>query len=114
MRHLIPLALLPGLVLAGAGCKRAKLRPRPTDESGASIASTIHTGDPKLAAQLISGFYQIEQGAWRWTGRQFTVVLHPPLGAAQNGARLEMDFTVPPVSIEKLGAQTLSATMNGV
>ena len=52
--------------------------------------------------QLVSGFYGIETGAWRWTGKQFAVALGTPAGAAQKGAVLELKLTVPPVTIEKL------------
>ena len=70
-------------------------------------------GDPKTATQLISGFYGIEQNAWRWTARRFTLVLRPPLGAAQKGATLQLRLTVPSVIVEKLKTIALSATIDG-
>jgi hypothetical protein len=76
-------------------------------------ASTVQTGDPKTAGQLVSGFYGIENGAWRWTQRQFTVLLASPAGAAQSGAILELRLTVPPPSIEKLKSLTLTASVEG-
>jgi len=100
--------LLVTLAFVPLGCKRkqaVRVAPR--------IASTIHMGDPQTAAQLISGFYGIEQNAWRWTGRRFTLVLAPPLGAAQKGGTLQLRLTVPPVIIEKLKTISLSAVING-
>ena len=55
----------------------------------------------------------IEQNSWRWTARQFSVVLRPPFGAAQRGARLELALTVPKVVTDKLKTVSLSATVDG-
>ena len=97
--------LLVTLAFAPLGCKRKPAGPR--------MASTIHMGDPQTAPQLTSGFYGIEQNAWRWTGRRFSLVLRPPLGAAQKGVTLQLRLTVPPVIVEKLKTIALSATING-
>jgi hypothetical protein len=100
--------LLLTLAFAPLGCKRKQA------VKGASpMASTVHMGDPQTEAQLIGGFYGIEQSAWRWSGRRFSVALGPPLGAAQKGATLQLRLTVPPVVIEKLTTITLSATIGG-
>jgi hypothetical protein len=104
--------LLVTLAFAPLGCKRKKAGELPAGEAP-RMASTIHMGDPRIGAQLISGFYGIEQNAWRWSGRRFSVALRPPLGAAQKGATLQVRLTVPPVVIEKLTTISLSATING-
>jgi hypothetical protein len=91
------------LALAPLGCKR----------KAPGMVSTIHMGDPRTGTQLIGGFYGIEQSAWRWTWRRFSLVLRPPLGAAQKGATLQVRLTVPPVIVEKLKTITLSATIGG-
>jgi len=70
-------------------------------------------GDPLAAHQLMSGFYDIEAHAWRWTQRQFAVRLRPPSRAARNGASLEVHLTVPKPSIDKLQSLTLSASIAG-
>lgn len=107
-------ALVVTLAFAPLGCKRAKkVAVQQTVEEAQRVASTVQMGDPKAETQLVTGFYGIEQNAWRWTGRQFTVALHPPVGAAQKGARLQLAFSVPPVVIEKLKTITLSATAGG-
>ena len=105
--------LLVTLAFVPLGCKRKRAVVQPTGDEAPSMASTIHMGDPKTGTQLISGFYGIEQNAWRWTGRRFTLVLAPPLGAAQKGGTLQLRLTVPPVIIEKLKTISLSAVING-
>jgi len=70
--------------------------------------------DARTPMQLVHGFYQLESGAWRWTGRTFGVSLRVPPNAAQNGARLMMKVTVPQTQLDKLKSLTLSAKVNGV
>ena len=77
------------------------------------VPTTVQLGDPRAAGQVVSGFYDIEDGAWRWTGKQFVVELGTPLGAAGRGATLELHFTIPPVVIEKNPSITLSASVDG-
>jgi hypothetical protein len=84
-----------------------------TDEETPRMASAISMGDPKADTQLAAGLYGVEAGAWRWTAKQFTVVLRTPSGSAQNGGKLQLKLTVPPVIIEKLKTISLSATANG-
>ena len=100
--------LLLTLAFAPLGCKR-----KPAGQEAPGMASTIHMGDPRIGNQLVSGFYGIEQNAWRWTGRRFSLELRPPFGAAQQGATLKLRLTVPPVIVEKLTSISLSATIGG-
>jgi hypothetical protein len=109
MRIGIGLALA-ALLWAPAGCKR---RQPAAAQSTRGIATTVQMGDPRAADQLVNGFYDIEDGAWRWTGKQFVVELGTPLGANTRGATLQFQLTVPPVVIEKNGAVTLSASVDG-
>jgi hypothetical protein len=114
MKRALVAALLAVALCAAAGChRRKKAEPEAAAETGPRIASTVHLGDPKSAPQLIGGFYDIESGAWRWTGKQFTVELGVPFGAAQKGAALVLDLTVPPVVIEKGKSVTLAAAVDG-
>ncbi len=94
-------------VLALAGCRHK----RAAEENG--LASTIHMGNPRAERQLVSGFYGIENAAWRWTARTFAVALRPPAGAKAHGGVLQMRLTVPPPVTEKLGPVTLSASVAG-
>lgn len=110
MRIGIGLALA-ALLWAPAACKHK--RPAAEAVEGKRIASTVQMGDPRAAGQLLSGFYDIEENAWRWTGKQFVVELGTPLGAAGRGATLEFQFTIPPNVIEKNGSVMLSASVDG-
>ncbi len=107
-------AVLAALALAPVGCKEAKkVQVQQTVEESPRLASVIRMGDAKLESQLVSGFYGIEGNSWRWSARQFTVVLRPPFGASQRGGTLQLSLTVPPVIIEKLKNVSLSASVDG-
>jgi hypothetical protein len=112
-RLVLCLAALP-LLLAPLGCRRSrKVKVQATEEEAPRMASIIHMSDPKTASQLVSGFYDVEQNAWRWAQKRFSVVLRPPTGAAQRGAALNLRFTVPDVVITRLQSVTISASVNG-
>lgn len=96
-------------MLAPAGCRRKK-KGR-TREDG--LASMINVADPADSAQIVRGFSNVEADAWRWSTSKFSVVLRPPAGAAQNGAKLDMTFTLHEAVVSKLGPVTVSATVNG-
>jgi hypothetical protein len=113
MNRALGVALLAAALWAPVGCHRKKATESATVEEAPRVASTVHTGDPKSAPQLLSGFYDIENGAWRWTGKQFTVELGVPFGAGQKGATLELDFSIPDVAIAKSKTLTLAASVDG-
>jgi hypothetical protein len=98
-------------IFAAPACKRRKVRTAATDEETPRVASAISVADPKAEPQLVTGFYGVEDGAWRWTAKQFTVSLRPPLGSAANGAKLSVKVTVPQVLIDKNKNVTLAATV---
>jgi hypothetical protein len=105
------------MALALAACSREPGAPAGT--AGAAVrppefVSVLNMSDPQAATQLTRGFWALENGAWRWTASQFAVTLGPPAGAAQNGARLDLNLTITPGTIEKLGPMTLSASAGGV
>src|ERR1035441_1597155 len=104
---------LAALLLAAAACNYEKVHKQPTMEEAPRLSSTVHMGDATAAAQLISGFHDIEGGSWRWTQKQFAVTLRPPAQAARQGAVLELHLTVPEPSIEKLKSLTLTASVGG-
>jgi len=103
-----------GAVLLLAILSGCQLAPETSDGAGPAFASTVHTGDPKVAGQLRSGFHGIEQNAWRWTAQEFSVVLHPPLGSAQAGAVLKVSLTIPDIVIQRLKTISLGGTLGGV
>jgi len=104
--------LVGALAFVPSACKRKKVQPQATIEDGApALAATVHVNDPKMAEQLLTGFYDIEANAWRWTAQKFTVLLRPPAGAGQLGATLQVHLTVPAVVIEKEKSVTLRAAI---
>jgi hypothetical protein len=84
------------------------------DDTAQRLTSTVRMNDTKASAQLLNGFYAIEDGAWRWTAGSFSIKLPAPSGAAQRGAILALNFTVPDVVIERLKQISLTAAINGV
>ena len=104
------------MLLGPVACKRhqQQTKEEATDEQGQTLMPMIHVADQRAAVQLVKGFYDVEQNAWRWTMKKFSVTLRPPEGAAKNGAVLQMKFSVPDPVIEKLKSVTLSATIKGV
>ncbi len=109
MRSLSLTVLLIPLLLVGAGCKRRHKSSGQTQ----LLASSIYAGDPNVAAHFAKGFYDPEEGAWRWTGKEFAVDLSPPLHSDQKGAQLVMKLAVPDAVIQKLTSVQLSASIQG-
>jgi hypothetical protein len=113
MRRKIVLAVMAAC-LALTGCRsKQKVKVQATEEEAPSLASTVHTADPRVSAQLISGFYGIEDNAWRWTAGKFSVLLRPPRTSAQKGAILQLKFALPDAIIGPLKSVSLGATVNG-
>src|SRR5579864_6625875 len=90
-------ALLAFVMLAPAGCRRKK-KGRAREDG---LASMINVADPADSAQIVRGFSNVEADAWRWSTSKFSVVLRPPAGAAQNGAKLELTFTLHEAIVNK-------------
>ncbi|MBZ5622133.1 MAG: hypothetical protein LAQ69_25905 [Acidobacteriia bacterium] len=113
-RALPACALVVTLALTPMGCKTRKVAEQQTvEEPPPSLASIVHVGDPKAAGQLLSGFHEIENHAWRWSMRQFSVVLRPPPGSAQRGAILTLKLTLPAVVLQTEKTISLSASIDG-
>jgi hypothetical protein len=101
----LTLILLPLLFVSG-GCKRRH-------RSG-EVVSTIFANDPNVASHFTAGFYGIEAGAWRWTGKEFAVTLNPPLNSAERGARLVLHVVVPEPVIQHSPSLELSSSVQGL
>ena len=84
---------------------------RKTSDSRAT--SSVNMAEPAQAAQLLSGFYDIEGGKSRWTAKSFSVLLKAPPGSDQNGADLALKLYIPDIQIRNLGPMTLSAEADG-
>jgi hypothetical protein len=74
------------------------------------ISSIVNMADPSQAAQLLTGFYDIEGQRSRWTARNFSVVLKVP---PETNEGIYLKLYVPDVQIRNLGAMTMSAEVNG-
>ncbi|MGA2601005.1 MAG: hypothetical protein ABSH09_28910, partial [Bryobacteraceae bacterium] len=77
-----------------------------------AIGSAIEMANPATANQLLSGFYDLENNAWRWTARKFSVALETPPDAAQKGATLLLHFYIPDAQSKRLGPIALGAEIN--
>lgn len=113
-RFVICLALALAISVTAACKRREGITVQQTDEDSATIASVIQVSDPRAKQQLLAGFHDIEDNAWRWTARVFSVALRPPANAGQKGATLTLKGAVPDAVIQKLNALSLSATVGGV
>ena len=72
--------------------------------------SIIRMSDLHTQNQLLSGFYSLESGAWRWTGKTFTVSLKTPPDGASTGCTLTLQGTVVPESLTN-GPLQISASV---
>ena len=72
--------------------------------------SNLNVADETTANQLLSGFWWVESGSWRWTAREFAAALQPPEDAENRGATLYLHLYIPDSQIDSLGAMTLTAT----
>ena len=104
---------LAGLFLAFALVATACKRHARTQPGKEPLLSVLVMDDPRADAQLPRGFYPPEGGSWRWTAGKFSVILRPPPGAAQYGARLELKLNLPDAVLKQAGAPTLSAGIMG-
>jgi hypothetical protein len=80
---------------------------------GSRAVSKLNTGDRARAGQLLEGFYGIEGNGWRWTAKNFSVLLKVPPGSARNGAELALRLYLPDAQVRKSGSMTLRADVGG-
>ncbi len=113
MRRLIPGAMAIALAFAHSGCKRPQPSVDIIEDEHQPALSSVHAANPRAAAQLLSGFHELEGNSWRWTKGKFSVILETPKGAAGNGAQLELKFAVPEPVIARRKAVTLLVSVEG-
>ena len=65
------------------------------------------------SADRLEGFYEIEEGRWRWSRRSFAIRFDAPALRGAPSARLSLELYLPEAEIQKLGPITLSARVNG-
>lgn len=106
--------LLSAAVLLVAGCKsRQHPNPAATIEEEVELATSISVADPKDATQLLSGFYAVEGGAWRWSMKKFAVSLATPAGALRKGATLTLNFALPDAVAGKMLGVSVTPSVAG-
>ena len=114
MRRLILALAVVSTVANLESCKRKKKQQvEYVDEGSGQLTSRVNVANPSTAIQLVRGFHDIENGAWRWTMGKFAVTLHPPKGASEKGANLGLKFVLPESILARHKSITLSATVNG-
>jgi len=99
--------------LIAVRCGPPEIAPVQPVEEQPALLSSLHMADAQAAPQLLTGFYAVEQNAWRWTAKEFTVILGLPAGAKEKGARLRFRFVIPEVVHQKLGNLTLTLSVGG-
>jgi hypothetical protein len=113
MGHRFIVPVLAAMLLSGSCRSKSRTKIQATEEEAPQLASMVHVADPRVAAQLVSGFYPVEDKAWRWTAGKFAVMLRPPRTAAEKGAVLQLKFAVPDPVISKLKTLSVTAAING-
>jgi len=107
------LTMAVAVMVAMAGCKKDPQTVRYLEEGASQLSSAVNTGDPRAAIQLLRGFHDIENNAWRWTGPKFSVALRPPKVIPTEGAKFYMDYAVAELFVQKIPSATLTITVNG-
>jgi len=100
------------LAFSLAACKSKDAGTTETAAEAPRLRASVQMGDPQTAAQLVTGFHSVENNSWRWTERQFTVLLATPR-PAQSGGVLVVRLTVPDAITSALQKITLSASIDG-
>jgi hypothetical protein len=93
-------------------CKRDRVHVE-TDEGPPRPSEKISMDDTKASSQLVSGFYGLEAGSWRWTAGRFSVLLGTPDSAVRNGATLKLELSVPQPLIDRVKTTVLRASVQG-
>jgi tRNA (mo5U34)-methyltransferase len=70
-----------------------------------------HLSGLHLGIEFLDGWHALENGAWRWTARRFSVVVR---GAFAGAETLKFRFNLPEALLAPAGPVTLAATANGV
>ncbi|HEU0124202.1 MAG TPA: hypothetical protein VFQ91_26965 [Bryobacteraceae bacterium] len=112
MRRVTMAAVAILALSAMAGCKK-KQATQYVDDGNAQLAIAVRVADPKTAIQLVRGFYDVEDNAWRWTAPKFAVTLRPPNDVAPEGAKLFLEYAVPDLFLQKVPETTLTVTVGG-
>jgi len=75
------------------------------------VLSYLHTGDLRSRPQLLSGWYGIEDGAWRWMAQEASAVLKAPPGVPPD---FELQLYFPPDFMRRAGGPvSVAVTLEG-
>ena len=86
-------------------------QPPPPVPAGSELLSYLHLGDIRSRAQLVSGWYSIEDGSWRWMAPEAEATLRPLPDAAM---QFELQLFFPPDFMSRAGSPvTVSVQLNG-
>jgi hypothetical protein len=105
--------------------ERKSAAPTTADSSGATrdptaktasppVATSVAVANPDAPAQLVEGFYAVEDNAWRWTAKRFVVKLGTPPNAQTAGATLRFKLSLPEVALKRYEKLAISATVGNV
>jgi len=113
MRRVMVVLTVLAAATALAGCTKKNQAIQYVEEGSSQLSSAINTGDPRTAIQLLRGFHDIENNAWRWTGPKFAVALRPPKEIPAEGAKLYLEYAVAELFVQKVPKATLTVVVNG-
>lgn len=109
-RHFFVLAL----AVAATACKGQHNRVTVQNEEEAPrMASLVRMNDPNASAQMLTGFYGLENNSWRWTSGKFSVLLRTPPSTAAQGGVVTFAFSLPDIVIQRLKGVEITASVNG-
>ncbi len=89
---------------AGPGPATPSEGPRPEPRY-----SYIRTNDLRAAPQLLSGWYQVEEGSWRWMARRSEAVLAAP---KRSPSKFEVELALPNGHLALTGPVKLTVLFN--
>ena len=107
--------LILTLAVAAAACKgkHNRVTVQNEEETAPKMALLVRMNDPRASAQLLSGFYGLENNSWRWTSGKFSVLLRTPLGATAQGGVVTFAFSLPDIVIQRLKRVVITASVKG-
>ncbi len=113
LRILLAILLLLGLWLTGCGQPPKEVRSAPQEPAAGRKPepqySYTQMNDLRATPQLLSGWYPVEDGAWRWMGREAQVMLRAPENPP---AQFEVRLAIPRGHLAITGPLTLSVLFN--
>ncbi|MFB3776824.1 MAG: hypothetical protein ACE141_04410 [Bryobacteraceae bacterium] len=116
LKQFVYCALILVVLVSAASCRKSQITGQAdaTIEEKPPLLTMVRVADPKASAQLVKGFHAVEGNNWRWTMGRFSVLLSPPPGSGDSGARLVLRFSIPEPVLKALTTVRLSAKVGDV